>query len=454
MLTVRRLLAVGIVAATAAYVGLVVPNASAGTTGFGPTTVSAGRLELKSTASSLTVTWYRAGVPDSSETVTLDRADKCLINNAAGDDEVGKLARLLFIRPASSAGTRPLGYVSNGLGTRDNNTCNTSNGTFGVDETMELTLGSELLNQGIAIDYARLDLEGKFGTSLGYTTRKTTAATPLPGVSVNPGWTGSDNGSDSGSSDNRDVTLGNNTVGDNFVALSVFPTGDLRGQISLEAGGDWGADAELHRTTLYLVQQTPGYEYDLGCGNIHSETFGGTAPTVYPKGATISRYDTGPPSPRSCLAVPADISSSGGNVLLRKTTKDSTGGEQNPRIRFEIVWVVPTTPQTGDPFQRLVDLDGDLTGLGTEPAQYCTSYTPAAGALDPDLDGIDGFIDPGHAGTAEHPVDDRFALLPGETTGKLPWCVIADIRTPGMVGTTPVIFQRMVWDGYGDPKFF
>ena len=92
---------------------------------------------------------------------------------------------------------------------------------------------------------------------------------------------------------------------------------------------------------------------------------------------------------------------------------------------------------------------------GEEPAKYCASYTPApapAGSpldtVDPDSDGYDGFIDPGHAGSAVHPPDSRFP------TSGLPWCVIADIRTPGMVGTTPVIFQRMVWDGYGDPKFF
>ncbi len=456
MLTVRRLLALGVVATTAAYVAIVAPNASADVTiePFPGSVTDEGRLEIETTSTSLTVRRYLAGASTAHSSLTVQRNNKCLVDGTA-------LAPLLEITPTAGGAPRPIGYVSNGLGTRDNNTCNTANGTVGDDETMDLTLGATLRSQGILIDRARFDLEGKFGTSLIVTTRTTVggAVTTVPTASP---WSASDNGSDSGPSDNRDVFVGTSSPGDNFVTVSIRPDSvDDRGQISLESGGDYGAGAPEHYTTLWLVRQTASFEYSLTCGGLFSETAGGSgnsadfaavppAPTaVYPTGATVSRYDEGPTA--GCEPIGVNIGSNTGNVLLRKTTTDVDLVEQSPRIRFELVWAVPTSMLGGptDPFKRLIDLDGESGIFAPEPAQYCSSYSPQVGALDPNLNELDGFIDPAHAGYALHPEDARFPAL-----GVLPWCVIADVRTPGMVGTTPVIFQRVVWDGYGDPKFF
>jgi hypothetical protein len=476
MLTVRRLLAVGAVATAAAYVGIVVPNAAAnGTVAFPGEVIDQGSLTIETTPNSLSVVWYEAdGSVKSFSTVTLRKSDKCLINAT----KVADLSPLLSIRPTSGGVTLPLGYVSNGLGTRENDTCSTANGTFGAGESMELALGTELLSQGIVIDRARLDLEGKFGTSLQYTTFANVADDEGTSGSIDGLWTANDNGSDNGPNDNADVFIGaEGDASDDFQKLSVTPTSaDNRGQISLESGGDHGADAASHRTTLWLVQPTAGYEYALDCGDTESEEAGvdddfaaTTFPDIddlasHPISATLARYDddlgaVGQP----CAPIGANLSSSDLNVLLRKTTVDANGLEQDPTLRFEVVWAVPTSLLGGatDPFQRFVDLDGiDGTNdsndeFPVEPAQYCSSYTPNP-VLDPDGDGVDGFIDVDHAGSVVHPADTRFE------SGKLSWCVIGDVRTPGTLNVTvdgvvtsiPVIFQRHIWDGQGDPKFF
>lgn len=475
MLTVRRLLALGVVATTAAYVGIVAPNATATTVGFPGGFVNKGRIELTSTANSLTVAWYEAGSNVLVEpAITVTRSSKCLIDTT----KLTALAALLEIRPTAGGVTKDLGYVSNGLGTRANNTCNTANGTLDDGEAMELTLGANLRNSGVLIDQARLDLEGKFGTSLGYTTFSDDADTGTY-ASRSDLWSGSDNGSDSGPSDNRDVLIGlADDPSDDFVKLSITPVSannDGRGQIGLEAGGDWGVDAPAHYTTLWLVQQTPDYEYALNCGETQSEEAGTdtdfaetTFPALadlasYPISATIARYDNDvAPTGQACAPIGANLSSSDFNVLLRKTTVDQNNVEQDPRLRFELVWAVPAdlVGSSPDPFERFVDLDGidgPVTGdiFPVEPAQYCSSYTPNP-ALNPDGDNLDGFVDVDHAGSAVHPADLRFA------NDLLSWCMIGDVRTPGTLlvdidgVATPidVIFQRVIWDGQGDPKFF
>ena len=255
MLTVRRLLALGVVATTVTYVAVVASNASAADViiAFPPTATPKGRLELTSTSSTVTVSWYDKDSKLVQLPITVTRSSKCLIDSTA----LQPLQPLLEISPTAGGATQALGYVSNGLGTRDNNTCNTANGTFGDTETIDLTLGATLRNQNIVVDWARLDLEGKFGTSLESTTRFTIggAAKTVP---VPSPWLTTDNGSDSGPSDNRDVDIGTSATTDNFVTLSIRPiSADNRGQISLESGGDYpSAEASKHYTTLWLVQQT------------------------------------------------------------------------------------------------------------------------------------------------------------------------------------------------------
>jgi hypothetical protein len=478
MLTVRRLFVVGAVATTAAFVGIVVPNAAAnGTVAFPGEIIDQGTLTIETTPSSVSVVWYDAdGSVKDSSTATLRKNDKCLINAT----KVADLSALLSIRPTDSGGaTLPLGYVSNGLGTRENDTCSTANGTFGAAESIELALGTDLLSEGIVIDRARLDLEGKFGTSLQYTRFADVADDEGTSGSVDDLWTASDNGSDNGPNDNSDVWIGTEgDASDDFQKLSITPTSaDNRGQISLEAGGDYGAAAPLHRTTFWLIQQN-GYEYALDCGDTESEEAGvdedfavTTFPDVdelasYPISATLARYDDdAAPTGEDCAPIGANLSSSNLNVLLRKTTVDENDVEQDPRLRLELVWAVPAGLVGGsdDPFARFVDLDGivgpDTDVFPREAAQFCSSYSPEASDspdLDPDDDGLDGLVDVDHAGTVLHPADPRF------TNGLLSWCVISDERVPGklevLVGGEPeiidVIFQRVVWDGQGDPYFF
>jgi hypothetical protein len=461
---------VGAAAAMAVYAGIVVSDANAnGTVAFPGESIDEGWLTLESTPTSVSVVWYGpTGAVRSSQTATLRKSDKCLINAA----KVTSLSPLLEINPTTGGNTLPLGYVSNGLGTRENDTCSTANGTFGATETMNLTLGATLRNLGIVVDRARLDVEGKFGTSLGYTL-VAPDGTATNG-SIDNLWTASDNGSDNGSSDNSDVSFSTTAATDDFVKVSITPiSADDRGQISLEAGGDYGADAATHRTTFWLVQQN-GYEYALDCGDTESENpaeDADFAETTFPNfddlashpiNATVARYDDDADLQNEpCAPIGANLSSSDLNVLLRKTTHDIDGDEQDPQIRFAIMWAVPASLVGGstDPFARSVDLDGIVSPapdeFPIEPAQFCASYEPTPG-LDPDGDGVDGLVDVDHAGTVVHPADARFE------NGLLPWCVISDARVPGtlevLVDGHPevidVIFQRVVWDGRGDPRFF
>lgn len=418
----------------------------------------------------LRVTWYDSeGAPvdvdGSPATVQIDlqKRDKCLVDTE-------QLATLLTIEGVSDdQGAFDVGLVSNGLGSRESNNCSSSNGRLDDGQSFRLSLGSLFAESGIVIDRALLDIEGKFSSLLSFTATDA-AGDEVFSEAAHVLSSDSDNGADAGADDNVDVLVGVAGPADDFDTLTISPTSDDgRGEIALEGGGDYSVPSE-HRTTFWLTQENP-FEYDLLCGDDESEDFGdvitpeGELADDYPLQATIVRYDDYVPGSgpiNGCQPIGADLSDDDLGVLLRKTTASADGTEQNPQVRIELLWIVRAdSPTIEADLARDIDLDGDGTAFGFEPATTCISYTPEPAPeptdpstfspLDPDNDGVDGFIDIDHPGTVVHPTDSRF------TGGILPWCLVLDERTPTVITVAgeaiPVIIQRQVWDGEGDPRW-
>jgi hypothetical protein len=417
--------------------------------------VDAGRLEIATDPDqSLTVTRFDAdgdllGAPIE---IRLRNRDKCEVDTAA-------LAQLISFE---TIGFVDLGLVSNGLGSRTSNNCGSANGRLGDGESLRLSLGTDFDGSGILIDRAELDIEGKFDSDL-----TVTADVPLfdgAGAAITgpvPLSSASDNGNDSGPSDNVTIEVFTSADAD-ASSVTISPsTSDGRGEISLEGGGDYPVPAD-HRTVLWLTQENT-FEYDFDCGDVETETAedlgAPTAPGIdadSPRQVTIVRYDDDGAGPTDiCLPIGADLSADDLGVLLRKTTADASGDEQTPQIRIELIWAVrQDSASLADDLEREIDLDGDGTLFDFEPATPCLSYAPQTppasgpfGVVDDDGDGLDGFLDPDYPGFAAHPLDGRFP------SGELPWCLIVDERTPSTIDGVPVILQRQVWDGRGDPRW-
>ncbi len=185
----------------------------------------------------------------------------------------------------------------------------------------ELQLTFELPDD-VVVDWALLDVEGKFGADLG-------VVGTLSGVTtldeVEPLAAGSDNGADAGALDNTDVTVGTTEPGDDFDVLNLaVVSDDGRGEFALEGGGDHDSP-EGHRSIFHLVHRID-YEYALGCGDTDTnsrdsgddDTFGDaeSGATTY----TVTRYDTDTDEKgEPCAPIGADLSSDGDGVLFRKT---------------------------------------------------------------------------------------------------------------------------------------
>jgi hypothetical protein len=479
---IRSILTAGLLGAGVlglAAVGTIRPSASplaAGDivvdpAGGGVDRSSAGRVELVTLpGGGFSLTWYGAnGAPVTpAATRVLKNSDKCRLDVGAAD-----IANLLEIAVVDNQGVAmgtAVGLVDNGLGSRHQNNCNRSNGRLEDGEGLSIDLG-ELVGPDIVVDHAILDLEGKHGARLEWSTELAGAlveGSPTGGV---PLGHGNDNNADNGGTDNDSVVIGSgapsdlSTLGpaaDDFDRLVIAPdSADGRGDLSLEGGGDYNDGTSP--SVFYLVS-TAEYEHALVCyddnavnelnidGSIEligenpddddwTFTPDDLATVGYPASAQLFRYAaTGEGKPPCDESIGVNLSSEDGDdagtlpeLLLDPSTADAS-------LRLELIWVIPRDQVGGatDPFARFIDADGSGN---LEPATYCDSFSGDAW---------------NHTapGTVVHPT------VGGEM---VPWCVLVDERSLSTVdvadgngGTVAVdvVIQRMVWDGRGDPRFF
>jgi hypothetical protein len=341
------------------------------------------------------------------ETIDFDINDKCKLLNAT------ELGGLLNIAPVGSAA---IGLVNNGLGVRTKNTCSPTNGRLDQGQAFIMTLGAALQSDSLVIDYAELDIEGKFGASLISTTDAN--APEIIALSAS-----SDNGPDSGPNDNNAIPIGTSEPDNDFVQLRIEPVADGKGEIGLDGGGDYQVPAD--HTSIFHLVQIGEFEYSVDCGDTFAEFGTGMVQDI-----TFVRNDNeGAVAGDECLPIGASINGDSTGVQLGKTTTAAEGTPQAVQARLGITWLADgSSPNVEDELLREVDF---LDGSGFQPVPYCVSYIP-----DPLADPALGALDPDHPGTVTFPANT-------------PWCLISDQR----VLSGGLIVQTQIYSGAGDPNW-
>ena len=173
------------------------------------------RLGLSSTGGTV------AFVPAGSTTTHLEPAGD-------GDRQVcgrhsGPLASI-----AAAGGNQGLGLVTGGLGVRQKNTCSSAEGRVSGTEQITVALGSAF-DDDVFVDAVELDIEGKFDADLAVSLD---GARPLARAL----FSSSDNGPDSGISDNDRVLV--STAEPDVHPFRSMTLSAAGGEIALEGGGD------------------------------------------------------------------------------------------------------------------------------------------------------------------------------------------------------------------------
>jgi hypothetical protein len=319
-----------------------------------------------------------------------------------------------------------LGRVSNGFGVRGKNNCAVSEGRIGSGESITLAL-TNAFPADVTIAAVELDIEGKFGASLGVATDADAYATVTP----YPLDDASDNGPDAGVGDNDRPPV---VIGAGVRGLRLTATA---GELSLEGGGD-GTYAQYLATgdvgpigtalgtadTVIKLQSTVNYDNAVDCLESVNATLIGNSAT----GASFTRLlNDGATDPDGCRDIGVTFEILDVGVSLEKTTSsvepDSLGEPEAVNAQVEITWA----PQTGYPLADVViSFTGDPADF--ETVQWCEGFVYAE-----DGTTIDHYI---------HPADARF---PG---GVLPWCLVSDDADVQEDGTVELV---QVYDGAGDP---
>jgi hypothetical protein len=155
------------------------------------------------------------------------------------------------------------GLVSNGFGVKTKNNCSTSQGRIGPGQLLTLSLG-DYFGDSVAINVLEVDVEGKFNAKLSVSLNDELSFTePLPDGD-------SDNGPDSGASDNTLVTIGGDGIID-FDTVTFGPAGPDSAEVSIEGGGDGTVTGGYLRghfgvnQTLFQLVSTEAWDGILNC---------------------------------------------------------------------------------------------------------------------------------------------------------------------------------------------
>jgi hypothetical protein len=409
MLHIRppRLFGLGAAAAAiiaAVAVGSITTGAHAATT-VTPGFTDAGRIVLELnrgpisstseyTKSSGAVRYFAPGATTPTQSVTFDGGSNCRVANTAA------IAALLSFTTVGGN----LGLRDAGLGVRTRNNCYRDGGRVDVGQILQFSLDGTSLGSNVRISRAELDIEGKGGADLGYTLDGGTATTADLNAS-------SDNGPDSGSSDNTRVVI---EPANPFRTMTLFPSGSSKGQVSLEGGGDFAsaADQQANRSILYLVQEGA----EVGCGDSVVLTANGAIRT-----ATYTRGSDAVKAGFTCVNINVTLTLDDlGRLLLDTVGTVPDGQELSGTIsvdwvieRFDDNMMLKPASVINEELAREVDFDPGAPEV-FELVQWCETTT----------------------GAIEHPAD-------------APWCLISD--TQQLEGDQ--IIQSQIYVGEEDPMW-
>jgi hypothetical protein len=360
------------------------------------------------------------GALTASRSIEVSRqCDVTNLNVIDTEDTEGDNARAL-LSIDDSGGTRNYpGLVSNGFGVKTKNNCSTSQGRIVPGQTLTLALGGYFVDE-VAIDMLEVDIEGKFNAELSVSLD----GIDLPNELLPDG--DSDNGPDSGPSDNTLVTIG----GDGVYSFHTVTFGpgppDSSAEVSIEGGGDGTVTGGTLRThfgvnqTLFRLVTTKTYDGDLACGTSVTESDGGVAATE----VEVSRLAN---KDNECEEITP-------TVLYNLDIEDTSvlfdpdlSTETDALFLVRIDWAPTIDPF--EPLTRKISLSGDLGDL--EDIVACASL------LQDPVDGTPVNPDPDPADTIQRP-------------DGTPWCLAGQRQELLSDGT----WQQIQWYyGGGDPRW-
>lgn len=315
-----------------------------------------------------------------------------------------------------------VGFVSDGIGVKgrgegSGQPC----GRVDADQTLSLELGTGLTNK--AVDFAELDIEGKFDAA--FTIQASLGGSPVGSASY--ATTGADSGPDSGDGDNFRVRFPKTgTLLFDKLTFSV-----TSGAISLEGGADGTEPCDSTLASECLASGSLGETIDGGSPTtdslFHLVKFDGLLdcndPAVNePSGAadepsiTLVRLDN--IGGASCTPIPYDLETLTGQVDI---LKDLLG--QKAQFRAVITW--PAREETYPLQASTIDYDGPG---GDDPVQleWCLADGTRDFNGDEEPDDPDGFPDP--------PAGHFYCLEKQEATDGL---------TTGLVTVTETLYGQL-----------
>lgn len=355
----------------------------------------------------------------SSGTVTFTAVDGTQVTQQISANNQCRVAtsgpELLTFTP-SATGSPTVGLVNNGLGVRTKNNCAVAEGRIGAGQALAVALGGYFADPAIVVDGAELDIEGKFGASLGVT---------YDGVvdEVFPLSTDADNGPDAGVGANSRVIIGSDV---NFRSVVLRAPG---GEVALDGGGDASFQTYVDAgqvgplglqlgtaASVFQLVSVEEFDHAVDCLDSVSATLIGFAAD---SAEFVRGLNDGAESPDDCDDIGVTLEVQDDGVLLRKSTTGlSTGQPEAVNATVEIVW----TPQAAEvPLPvRQINFEGDPDGI-FEDVQWCTTYDAVGG-------------------TWNHPLRSDGS--------EMPWCLISDTATLLVDGSVQQVQQ---YDGRGDP---
>jgi hypothetical protein len=264
-------------------IGALLATASAAA-GDGPIPVPRGYLLLDTSGEgNYHIDWYDDGAsldgdPTATQTLVVD--SKCNVS-LSGDE-------LITITSKGGTFATGVGAVSHGLGVKTKNNCSTDQALIAPGQKLKISLGS-FFSDSVSIIRAEVDVEGKRNAELG--------VTYLPGGSDTIVLSNtSDNGPDSGTSDNSIATLAS---GSGFRAVEFYPLagGTNDPAVAIEGGGDGevvGGDLRTELgTNASVFELEERYDDELNCGETTFSVGGGATEM----GGSFTRLPNLPTSP-------------------------------------------------------------------------------------------------------------------------------------------------------------
>lgn len=355
--------------------------------------------------------------PTASQTISVN---KCLAELDDGSDTTDGSEELLTI--TQIGGSKGLGLVDNGFGTRDKNNCATGNGQIAIGEQVTIGIGS-YFEDDVRISRVEVDIEGKQNADLVYSAD----GVPAPFVPIDAA---SDNGPDSGANDNDIIEI--DFALSPIETISFEPFGNSKALISVEGGGDGdlpGTTPDSIRDslgvnqTLFALTSSRSFDGVLDCNQSRTLSDGPAGDGIA-ESITVFRGPNDPLKAETCISeVYYTLNISSTEVFFDFYDVDNQGAE----FFVTIEWTAGINPVA--PPIRFVDYEDD--GL-FESGRACGLVTGGTYS-DPPLT-TDDYV---------HPTTDDYP-------DGVPACLAYHELVPTAAGWQ----QIQTWHVIGDPKWY